>query len=50
MMVMKCVGDITTPYEGYPSSALGAYGWAVVAVLPVLAIVLSKCDLLGRKE
>ncbi|WP_300671037.1 sodium-dependent transporter [Desulfoluna sp.] len=50
MLVMKCVGDITVPYEGYPSSALGVYGWAVVAALPVIAFLFTKCDSLGRKE
>ena len=50
MLVMKCVGVVTTPYGGYPSAVLGVYGWAVVAVLPVIAIILSKCDSLGRKE
>jgi len=50
MLVMKCVGDITTPYEGYPMAALGAYGWAVVAALPVIAVILAKSDSLGRKE
>lgn len=50
MLVMKCLEDIHTPYEGYPAPALGTYGWVMVAALPIAALVLSKYDSLGREE
>ena len=50
MLILKLVGDIKTPYEGYPAPALGVYGWALVAILPVIAFVLYKNDALSKKE
>ncbi|MCG8472213.1 MAG: sodium-dependent transporter [Desulfobacterales bacterium] len=50
MLVLKFKDDLQSPYEGYPTEALGTYGWAVVAVLPIAALVLTKYDSLGKRE
>lgn len=44
MLVQSFIGEVKAPYGGYDLSALFAYGWSVIAVGIILALVISKKD------
>lgn len=48
LFVSKFVQEIMVPYENYPSKALILAGWALAALLPILAIILSLIK--GKSE
>lgn len=56
MSIQNLLGDITTPYEGYPISALITMGWAAAIVAIVGGIIVSSMNwrnnsvLLSNKE
>ncbi|WP_129595809.1 sodium-dependent transporter [Anaerophilus nitritogenes] len=42
MLIQNIVTEIKSPYGGYPMSALLSFGWGVVALIVVIAIIASK--------
>lgn len=45
MSIRNLINDITTPYGGYPGSALITFGWAVVTGAVILAFVFQAHSL-----
>ncbi len=41
MIISNLVGDIKTPYSGYPSLALFVFGWCMVGGIIILSLIIS---------
>lgn len=48
MSIKNLIGDIQTPYGGYPQSALAVFGWLVVAGIVVLSFIFQAHSLNQR--
>ena len=42
MLVSSIVKELKSPYEGYSLSALLVYGWGVIAITIICALLISK--------
>ncbi|MCG8620114.1 MAG: sodium-dependent transporter, partial [Desulfobacterales bacterium] len=48
MSIKNLIGDLSTPYGGYPASALAIFGWLLVIGIVILSFIFQAHSLKQR--